>query len=51
MFFIGGPVPNPPGFRLKRAGMTDFGLAIYLTQQAAGNQPTGIEKGHRENNH
>ena len=25
--------------RLKHAGMTDFGWAIYLTQQAAGNEP------------
>ena len=26
--------------RLKHAGMTDFELAIYLTQQAAGNEPS-----------
>ena len=30
--------------RLKHVGMRDFGKAIYLTQQAAGNQPTNIEK-------
>ena len=35
--------PNPLDSRLKHAGMTDFGLAIYLTQQAAGNQLTDIE--------
>jgi hypothetical protein len=25
--------------RLKHAGMTDFGLAVAKTQQAAGNEP------------
>ena len=29
--------------RLKHAGMTDFGLAVAKTQQAAGNQPQAIE--------
>jgi len=29
--------------RVKHAGMTDFGMAMYLTQQAAGNQPTDLE--------
>jgi hypothetical protein len=29
--------------RLKHAGMTDFGMAMYLTQQATGNQPTDLE--------
>jgi len=34
--------------RLKHAGMTDFGWAIYLTQQAAGNEPLAIQypRGH-----
>ena len=30
--------------RLKHAGMTDFGLAVAKTQQAAGNQPQAIER-------
>jgi hypothetical protein len=29
--------------RLKRAGMTDLGLLIYLTQQAAENEPVEIQ--------
>jgi hypothetical protein len=29
--------------RLKHAGMTDFGMAMYLTQQATGNQRTDLE--------
>ena len=29
--------------RLKHAGMTDLGLLIYLTQQAAGNEPVEIQ--------
>jgi hypothetical protein len=31
--------------------MTDFGLAVPKTQQAAGNQPQGIEKGNKKNSH
>ena len=30
--------------RLKHAGMTDFGEAIHLTQQAAGNRSKEIER-------
>ena len=29
--------------RVKHAGMTDFGMAMYLTHQAAGNRPTDLE--------
>jgi len=29
--------------RLKHAGMTDFGLAVAKTQQAAGNEPQAIQ--------
>ncbi len=43
-FLVRGPDPDWPGFPLKRAGMTDFGLAVAKTQQAAGNQPQAIEK-------
>jgi len=45
------PIPSPPNVlvgvqirigldsHLKHAGMTDFGLAVAKTQQAAGNEP------------
>jgi len=50
---------SPPGVqirarldsRLKHAGMTDFGLAIYLTQQAAGNEPSAIQRQTRDSKH
>ena len=29
--------------RLKHAGMTDLGLLIYFTEQAAGNEPVEIQ--------
>jgi len=49
------PIPSPPNVfievririrldsRLKRAGMTDFGLAIFSTQQAIGNESVEIQ--------
>jgi hypothetical protein len=37
--FIGVQVRIRLDSRLKHAGMTDFGLPIYLTQQAAENEP------------
>ena len=43
MFLSGVQFRTRLDSRLKHAGMTDFGLAIYLTQQAAGNQPIDIE--------
>jgi hypothetical protein len=48
--FYPGTVPNPPGFPLKACGNDGLRIGDYLTQQAAGNQPTGTEKGHRQNN-
>jgi len=44
MFLSGVQFRTRLDSRLKHAGMTDFGKTIYLTQQAAGNQPTNIEK-------
>jgi len=43
--FIGGPDPDSPGFPLKTCGNDDFGLVIYLTQQAAGNETSAIQGG------
>ena len=37
--FIRNPIRIRLDSRLKHAGMTDFGLAIYLTQQDAVNEP------------
>jgi hypothetical protein len=42
MFLSGVQFRTHLDSRLKHVGMTNFGLVIYLTQQAAGNQPTGI---------
>ena len=44
MFLSGVQFRTRLDSRLKHAGMTDFGEAIYLTQQAAGNRPTEIER-------
>jgi hypothetical protein len=42
--FIGSPgYPIRLDSRLKDAGITEFGLAIYLPQQAAGNEPSAIQ--------
>ncbi len=50
------PIPSPRNFlvrvqirigldsRLKHAGMTDFGLAVAKTQQAAGMNPKRFKK-------
>ena len=43
MFLSGVQLRTRLDSRLKHAGMTDFGLAIYLTQQAAGNEPAVIQ--------
>ena len=43
MFLSGVQVRTRLDSRLKHAGMTDFGWAIYLTQQAAGNEPSEIQ--------
>jgi len=44
MFLSGVQFRTRLDSRLKHAGMPDFGWAIYLTQQAAGNRPTQIEE-------
>jgi len=48
MFLTGFQFRTRLDSRLKHAGMTDFGWAIYLTQQAAGNEPLAIQypRGH-----
>jgi hypothetical protein len=43
MFLSGIQIRIRLDSRLKHAGMTDFDLAICLTQQAAGNEPSAIQ--------
>ena len=42
MFLSGVQIRIRLDSRLKRTGITDLGLATYLTQQAARNKPTGL---------
>jgi hypothetical protein len=48
MFLSGVQIRIRLDSRLKHAGMTDFDLAICLTQQAAGNEPSAIHHGRSE---
>src|SRR5213593_3100429 len=41
--FIGGPVPNSPGFPLKACGNDGLGIANLLNPASCGNRPTEIE--------
>ena len=43
MFLSGVQIRIRLDSRLKHAGMTDFDLAICLTQQATGNEPSAIQ--------
>jgi hypothetical protein len=43
MFLSGGQIRIRLDFRLKHAGMTDVGWAIYLTQQAPWNEPLAAQ--------
>jgi hypothetical protein len=44
MFLSGVQIRIRLDSRLKRAGMMDFGLPIYLTQHAAENEPSAMQK-------